>query len=69
MEKVIDCVDFNKEFPESFDWNLIDSLKITPIAVDITKKIEDDLMTKERNLVPGLRKALIIIANETGIYQ
>ena len=66
--KAIKHKNFNSEFPENFDWmNNIDSMKICSIAIRISNTIENDLKTTERNLMPGLRKSLNIIAEITDI--
>jgi hypothetical protein len=67
--KVIDCDQlYNSEFPELFKWHMIDSLKLTSVSIKISDLIKEDLKTIDRNLIPGLRTALNVIAEITDIY-
>ena len=59
--KVIECKDYNREFPELWTWGHVDSPKISSIASMLVAHIEHDIK-KERNFVPGLRMALNIVA-------
>uniref|UniRef100_A0A6M3ILM3 Uncharacterized protein n=1 Tax=viral metagenome TaxID=1070528 RepID=A0A6M3ILM3_9ZZZZ len=63
--KVIECNGYNSEFPEVFSWGHVDSIKYSNLASNISNHIKHDLKTVDRLLVPGLRKALNIIAEET----
>lgn len=53
---------FNPEFPESFDWAMIDSPTLCAIALDLVSTLKRDMQTWERLLVPGIREALREIA-------
>ena len=61
MMKVIECRDYNKEFPETFTWGHVDSIKLSSLAFNIVNHINHDLK-KDRNYVAGLRLALNLIA-------
>lgn len=54
--------DEHANFPEEFNWNLLDSPKCTVAAHKIVNAIREDFKTPERGLVRGLREALRIIA-------
>jgi len=60
--KVNECNEFNPEFPETFNWGIIDSIILTNVTDDIILQIKHDLHTLDRNLTPGLRQALCIIS-------
>ena len=61
--KASESKEFNAEFPENFNWRLVDSISLGYLAIDICIKIQDDLQTNMRGLVPGLRAALVLIAD------
>ena len=63
MMKVIECNNYNREFPELFTWGHIDSIKLSNLANTIVSYIEHDRTTIDRNLTPGLRTALNLIAD------
>ncbi len=53
--------EFNKEFPELFDWNSLDgtgSRTTCEVARFLCHLIEADLKTSDRIKTPGLRSAL-----------
>ena len=64
--KVYQDSKFNAKFPESYDWNMLDSIKVSKIALDIKGWLQHDLKNEAgtRLQVPGLRKALNIIAEK-----
>ena len=66
---VKDCKTFNPEFPEQFTWGHVDSPKLSDIANTIRNHIELDLRTYSRNFVPGLREALLLIAEVAEVYR
>lgn len=53
---------FNREFPELYNWNLIDSWKLSELACNIANLIKFKFDTNDLNDVAGLRKALRLIA-------
>jgi len=59
---------YNGNFPETYDWNKIDSRQALKMASEIKRWIQHDLESNERNLVPGLRKALNIIAESYTLF-
>ena len=59
---------FNPEFPEKFNWDLLDSVSLTSAALRIQEEIEENFETNERIYISGLRLALNIIANIAEIY-
>jgi hypothetical protein len=61
--KVIECSNYNKEFPESFPWASIDSILGANIGSEMVNWISHDMRTTDRLLVPGLRLALNILAS------
>ena len=63
--KVIECADYNQEFPESFPWGHIDSIKMCNLASIIVTHINHAFTKGDRNNVPGLRLALNLIAGMT----
>lgn len=67
--KVIECVDYKPEFPELFNWSMIESIKLENVANDIKNNIEHDLRlpADKRYRVGGLRSALNIIAKYADI--
>lgn len=61
--KVKDHKDYNDEFPENFTWGWVDSLSLGNVSEVIVNYIKNDLKySKDRNMVPGLRLALRILA-------
>jgi len=61
---------FNPEFPEKFDWNNIDSIKFSEIAKEIQSEIDFSFKNDDaRIFVPGLRRALNIIAKKTDVLK
>jgi hypothetical protein len=67
--KCADHPDFDMQFPEDFDWNLVDSHKIEPICHTLVRLIREDFKNEERRLVLGLRQALIEIACRIDVYE
>jgi len=67
MLLVIECQNFNPEFPERFTWGHLDSPKLASVASSIVNWIEHDLKTLNKNLVPGLRQALREIAEQAEV--
>ena len=53
---------YKSEFPEVFDWGLLDLIKLFDATTNITDRIKFDLKKDNRLLIPGLREALKIIA-------
>lgn len=63
MDKLVkDAPEYNSEFPESYSWGLVDSIALSDIAISLARRVIDDLLTKDRNYVPGCRLALREIA-------
>ena len=62
MIKIINDPKFNPSYPEDYAWGKIDSLKFSNFGYALSNLIYQDLKTKNRNLVPGLRKALNVMA-------
>ena len=60
--KVKNHCHYNPEFPEAFTWGWLDSISLGNVASDVVNQINHDLR-RDRNLVPGLRAALNIIAD------
>jgi hypothetical protein len=52
-------------FPESHDWQYMNSPKTYKAVLAIVEAINEDFKTADRNLVPGLREALRLIAQTT----
>lgn len=65
--KVIECRDFKPEYPESFTWGHVDSILASNLSADIVNRITHDLRKADRNLVPGLRHALVLLAGYADI--
>ena len=65
--KVKDHKDYNPEFPENFPWGWLDSQRLSCIASVYVNYIQNNLKS-DRNLVPGLRLALQVIAEEANLY-
>ena len=68
--KVIEHTEFNKNYPENYTWGRIDSIKYSNLANTITNHILHELRNEgvlARNNVPGLRKALCLIAEKATI--
>lgn len=57
---------FDPEFPELFNWELLESTKLTPVATAIARQIieESSLPPEQRIRISGLRYALNIIAEK-----
>jgi hypothetical protein len=52
---------FNPDYPERFNFELLDSRKLADAAKYIQGRIFEDLCTTGRHLIPGLRAALVVI--------
>ena len=52
--------EYNREFPERYNWELLDSFKLSKAAGFIQTKLLTDLCNS-RHFVPGLRLALNLI--------
>ncbi len=61
--------DYNGQFPETFNWNLIDSVRLASLAIDLSKLIKLELAMPPGNRVnvAGLRFALARIAGMSEI--
>jgi len=69
MKVIKDCA-FKEEFPETYTWGRISSIKYSDLANTICNHIEHDIRNnfpENRDLTPGLRKALLIIAEKADI--
>lgn len=64
-----DDSEFNKEFPEKYNWSLADSLKLSELAERVAYTIIKDLQTKNRLFVPGLRVTLVYISEICSVYS
>jgi hypothetical protein len=60
--KVIEDQNYRQAYPETYRWSGIDSITVCNLAYAISSHIEHDLRTSTRLFVPGLRKALNLIA-------
>lgn len=56
-------------FPESFNWNLLDSPKTERVANAIVTAIQEDFKTDDHIFVCGLREALRLIAANIEVYE
>ena len=50
------------EFPEEFPWQTVASILGSHLATDIQTAIAEDLKSRHRLLVPGLREVLRLLA-------
>lgn len=66
--RILDHDKFDGEFPEKFDWRLCRNMLAEDMGFWLSKRIEDDLKTKDRLYVPGLRAAMIVLA-EHAMYS
>jgi len=62
IEKQGGKMSFNPEFPETYNWHSLDSIRLSALAVVLSNRILKDIETPERGLVTGLREALRQIA-------
>ena len=62
---------FQREYPEKYNWYVLDSHKVTPIVSEILSAISFELLKNPelRFLLPGLRLALIAVANNSEVNQ
>jgi hypothetical protein len=63
--KISEDKTFNLEFPEKYSWGHADSVAASNIGFSISACIEHEIrknIPENRILTPGLRKALILIA-------
>jgi hypothetical protein len=60
--KLKDCQTFNREFPEKFTWGYLNSIALSSLGSSLSCIIDNDIKSSDRNLVPGLRRALLEIA-------
>lgn len=70
--KAIESKTYDRAFPENFNWSHLDSPTFSDMALTISNHIIHELHNKlpaDRNLTPGLRKALNLIAEVATIYQ
>ena len=58
---------FNPNFPETFNFTLIDNHSLSILGTLLKVRIMADLQTPDRNLTPGLREALNQIAKLSDI--
>ena len=58
LTRVKENANYNSQFPELFNWGLLDSISLSKIGTSIALRISDDLKTSERYYVGGLRLAL-----------
>lgn len=60
---------FDPEFPETFNWAILDSPKLATLAVKLAAQIGSDSLfpPSQRHLTPGLRFALNQIAENSEI--
>lgn len=68
--KVIEHAEFNKEYPEKYTWGRITSISYSDLANNISSYIDHELRKKlpeDRILTPGLRKALLLIAEKADL--
>lgn len=66
--KVLQHPKFNTDFPEEFNWGLLDSVKMTELALEVASHIKFDIeIAKERTLIPGMRRVLLIIAGNENL--
>jgi len=64
--KVIECNDYNQQFPEKFQWGTVDSYKMSSLASILVAEIDHSLRTDpDRTVVAGIRTALNRIAELT----
>ena len=61
--------DYDKNYPELYNWGLIDSIHLSELGTKISQCIQFDLGTSERNFTPGLRYALNLIAEIADIER
>lgn len=57
--------DHNKQFPEQFAWELLDSITLSKHGMTLAHICRLDLTTEDRRLVPGLRYAMLQILMDT----
>ena len=63
MTKVFRTANYDDSFPELYeDWQKIDSARLAEVSYYVVEAIYKDMKTKERNLVPGLRDSLNLLA-------
>lgn len=62
--RICEMPEYNGSFPETFNWSLCDSVKLSKLAEDLAREIRIELMQPIGNRVnvPGLRFALARIA-------
>jgi len=68
--KVIDHTEFNEEYPENYTWGRVISISYSDLANNISSYIDHELRNKlpeDRILTPGLRKALLLIAEKADL--
>ena len=58
---------YNRDFPERYNWSLIDSYKLSELAEAISWRINADLKTEKKIYTPGLRLVLQCIAVTSGL--
>lgn len=64
MSKVSILPQFNGQFPEQFNWGLVDSHTLSALGENLTREAKEQLQKppEERYLLPGIRFALNCIA-------
>jgi hypothetical protein len=62
--KIAECKDFKADYPEKYQWGIVDNITASNIGSVIACNIEHELRKPigQRDAVGGLRKALNIIA-------
>ncbi len=63
LTKLLHYSKFDPHFPEDFNWNSIESVVGTEIALSIVQEIRRDLKTTGRIYTPGLRESLVKLAD------
>lgn len=69
MSKVNLDPKFDNQFPEDYQWELVDSIKLCKLACGLRDRIKSELKEPpaQRINVPGLRVALNVISEMTEV--
>ena len=64
--RAINEIDYKEDFPENFNWNLLDSIRMSELAKEISFRIHGEslLIPSQRHGTCGFRRVLNMMAEQ-----